>query len=210
MAMFVYLDEAGDTGFKFRQGSSRYFIITLLLVDDPIPIQAAIDDLRVQFGFAPRNEFKFSHTRPNVRLAFLRMMRSQAILVRALIIDKPMIPQPPPWQGEAIYHYLVRLLLSNDDGAIQDAIVVLDESVKSKKSKQLLATYLRRTLNIDPASPKVRGIRYHDSRSDNLIQAADMVSGAIYAKYHRGDASFLNILRPKISALREWPSANTN
>jgi Protein of unknown function (DUF3800) len=39
--MHVYIDESGDTGFKFRSGSSRYFVVTLLLVDDPIPLHQA-------------------------------------------------------------------------------------------------------------------------------------------------------------------------
>ncbi len=48
--MFVYLDESGDTGFKFRRGSSKYFVVTLLLVEDPIPVQIAIDELRSELN----------------------------------------------------------------------------------------------------------------------------------------------------------------
>jgi hypothetical protein len=51
--MFVYLDESGDAGFKFRQNSSRYFIVTLLLVEDPIPLQGAVDGLRAQLWSCP-------------------------------------------------------------------------------------------------------------------------------------------------------------
>jgi hypothetical protein len=42
--MYIYLDESGDTGFKFRQGSSRYFVVALLLVDDPIPLHQEIHE----------------------------------------------------------------------------------------------------------------------------------------------------------------------
>ncbi|MBA2754312.1 MAG: DUF3800 domain-containing protein [Chloroflexia bacterium] len=52
MAMFVYLDESGDTGFTFDSGSSAFFVITLLLVDDPIPFQTAISRLRQELGMA--------------------------------------------------------------------------------------------------------------------------------------------------------------
>ena len=50
--MFVYLDESGDTGFKFPN-SSRYFVIALLLIEDPIPFHAAIEDLRRTIGIRP-------------------------------------------------------------------------------------------------------------------------------------------------------------
>lgn len=208
--MFVYLDESGDTGFKFRQGSSRYFVVTLLLVDDPIPMQVAIDDLRERLGFAPTNEFKFSNSSGLVREAFLRLVIRQECSVRALVIDKTLMTRPHMQKRETFYNFLVKLILTHDNGTIRDALVILDESVKSKKSKQELTTYLRRALNTDPANPKVRGIRYHDSRSDNLIQAVDMLSGAIYAKYHRGDPTYIRILRSKIGDLWEWRPRETH
>ncbi len=65
--MFVYLDESGDPGFKFNQGSSRYFVITLLLVADPIPFHNAVDDLRRSLGFALDNEFKWVNSSAEVR-----------------------------------------------------------------------------------------------------------------------------------------------
>jgi len=73
--MFVYLDESGDTGFKFNQGSSRYFVITLLLVTDPIPIHAAIDELRISLGFDRGNEFTWVNSSRDVRWAFLQMLQ---------------------------------------------------------------------------------------------------------------------------------------
>jgi len=76
--MFVYLDESGDTGFRFARNSSRYFVITLLLVDDPIPFKAAVDALRESLGFAPGNEFKFYKSSEDVRWAFLRTLVAQA------------------------------------------------------------------------------------------------------------------------------------
>src|SRR3712207_4510470 len=185
--MFVYVDESGDTGFKFDRGSSRYFVITLLLVDDPIPMQAAIDDLRERLGFTRGNEFKFYRSSEKVRLAFLDMLRRQAFMARVLVVDKTLVGRPGLHEREAFSASLVRLILQHDEGTIADAMVVLDESFMGKKSKQDLATYLRRALNTDPLAPRIRGVRYHNSRSDNLIQAADMLSGAIYARYHRSE-----------------------
>ena len=96
------------------------------------------------------------------------------------------------------------MVLTYDNGMIQNAMLVLDESVKSRQSKKAFASYLRRGLNSDPTLPKVRDVRYHASHTDNLIQAADMVAGAIYAAYHRGDRTYLDFLRPKIADLWVW------
>ena len=183
MAMFVSLDESGDTGFKFDQGSSRYFVITLLLIDDPLPVHTAIEQVRQDLGFAPGNEFKFYQSSHDVRLAFLRVLRRQAVTARILVIDKTLFTRPQMRKRETFYHFLVRMILEHDHDSIADAMVILDESTKSRKSKQELTTYLRKALNTDPRSPKIRGVRDHDSRSDNLVQAADMGAGAVYAKF---------------------------
>jgi hypothetical protein len=52
--MYVYLDESGDTGFAFRRGSRRYFVIALLLVEDPIPIHQAVHDIRLELELVYR------------------------------------------------------------------------------------------------------------------------------------------------------------
>ena len=105
---------------------------------------------------------------------------------------------------DTFYNFLVQMILRHDDGSIQDATLILDESVQDKRSKQALTTYLRRSLNSTSQPLKIRAVRYHDSQSDNIIQAADMVSGAVYAAYHRGNSRYLNQIRLRITDLREW------
>ncbi len=202
--MFVYLDESGDTGFKFTAGSSRYFVVTLLLVDDPLPLHAAIVSLRESLGFAATNEFKFYSSSEDVRVSFLRMLRRQNFSVRVLVVDKTLMTQPHMQKRETFYNFLVRMVLTYDNATIRDATLILDESVKSKKSKQRFTAYLRRALNVDKTQRKISGIRYHASDTDTLIQAADMVSGAVYAKYRRGDESYFAIIRSKVGDLWEW------
>jgi hypothetical protein len=202
--MFVYLDESGDTGFKFNQGSSRYFVITLMLVTDPIPFHNAIDDLRDSLGFAPGNEFKWVNSSADVRWSFLRLLRKQDFAARVLVIDKMLMTAPHMRNRETFYNFLVRLILTHDDGTIRDAVLILDESVKSRKSKQQLASYLRQALNLGPGGRKIVDVRYHKSHADNLVQAVDMVTGAIYTRYHRGNSEYLDYIKVKIGDLWEW------
>lgn len=204
VARVVYLDESGDTGFKFNHGSTRYFVVTLLLVDDPIAVQAAIEELRGSLGFASSNEFKFSNSSHEVRIAFLEMMRRQNVSIRALVIDKTLMTQPHMRQRETFYQFLVKMVLTYDNGTIQNAMLVLDESVKSRKSKKQFTPYLRRSLNSGPNLSKIRDVRYHTSPSDNLIQAADMLCGAVYAMYHVDKDGYFWIIRSQVHDLWEW------
>lgn len=206
--MFVYLDESGDTGFKFDRGSSRFFVVTLLLVDDPLPFHTAIDALRESLGFAASNEFKWYHSSEDTRMAFLRMALKQSVVGRVLVIDKTLMTRPQMRKRETFYNFVVQMILKHDNGAISNAIVILDESVKSKKSKQELTTYLRKSLNSDPKDRKIRDVKYHPSHSDNLIQASDMLSGAVYASFHKADARYLDLIRARIADLWEWRPNN--
>lgn len=197
--MFVYLDESGDTGFKFNKGSSRYFVVTILLTPDPLPLNTAIDDLRSSLNFRPDHEFKFYNTRPVDRLAFLRVLNRHEVLFRALVVDKHELTRPHMRDREVFYNYLLKMLLKYDNQRIQDATLIIDQRDKGKKSKQSLATYLRRGLNNEiNGYGKIKAIRYHESRRDNLIQAVDMVAGSIHTKCRDGNHQYCQIIRTKL------------
>lgn len=117
---------SSDTGFKFDKGSSRYFIVTLLLVTDPLPLHAAVEDLRRQLGYREDHEFKFYGSHPDVRGQFMRMLRRHDLLIRALVVDKHLITRPEIRNREAFYSLLVRMLLAHDGGRLSDASLILD------------------------------------------------------------------------------------
>lgn len=197
--MFVYLDESGDTGFKFNKGSSRFFVVTILLIDDPIPLNAAIDDLRVGLRFPPHYEFKFYHSHDSVRCEFLREVRKHEVLFRSLVVDKQSLTRPEMQKRESFYSYLVRMLLEHDNGLIQDAFLILDEREKGSKNKQSLSTYLRKHLNTpENGHNKIKDVKYHQSHRDNLIQVVDMVAGAVNAKFTRSQDHYYHIIKSKM------------
>lgn len=202
MGGFVYLDESGDTGLKFQQGSSRYFVVTMLITPDPLPLNSAIDDLRKQLHFGERHEFKFTTSDPRVRTAFLRTLTRHDLLIRSLVVDKMKLSSTRNWKSETFYNRLIKLLLMHDNGRLDDCKLILDERQKGKKSKQNLATWLRRELNRDEeGARKISDIRYHESHRDNLLQAVDMASGAIYAHIARGNSTYLKIIQVKMDDL---------
>lgn len=164
VGMFVYLDESGDTGFKFSKGSSRYFVVTILLTPDPVPLNSAIDDLRAELGFRREHEFKFYNSQDHVRHAFLRVLTKHDVLLRSLIVDKHQLTQPHMRKRETFYNYLLGLLLKHDNDRINDATLIIDQRDKGRKSKQGLATYLRKSLNTKANGyRKIKDVRYHES-----------------------------------------------
>jgi len=205
LGMFVYLDETGDTGFKFDRGSSRFFLVTILLVPDPLPLNSAIDDLRSAMHFTADYEFKFMKSSHKIRCEFLKTIIRHDALIRCLVVDKSQLTQPHMRKRETFYNYLVKLLLKYDNGRLEDARLILDQREKGKKSKQGLATYLRREINpLNGGMRKIADVRYHESHRDNLLQAVDMVSGAINAYYAKDQPEYRQILQGRIDDIWEF------
>jgi len=64
--MLVFVDEAGDTGSKLDKGSSRYFIVTLVLFEENEEAEAAdtrINLLRRDLSLAADFEFTLMRRR---------------------------------------------------------------------------------------------------------------------------------------------------
>jgi len=206
--MQIYLDESGDTGFKFHRGSSRYFVVALLMVDDPLPLHEAIRDLRARLTWPETREFKFVHTHPEARVTFFRAIRRYPFLIHALVVDKSRLHEPELRKKEAFYGKLVTLALQESMDDIADALLIMDESFKGKGSKMNLTTHLRQTINVaNNETPRtIKDVRYHQSHRDNLLQIIDMVAGAVARAYEGGDDQYLRLLRPRLTGVTLYPS----
>jgi len=59
--MLVFVDEAGDTGFKFADNSSRYFVVTLVIFEDEEQVEQTGErilrhGIRARPALAPRRQ----------------------------------------------------------------------------------------------------------------------------------------------------------
>jgi len=203
--MYVYLDESGDTGFKIRRGgSSRYFTVVLLLVDDPIPLHQAVHDLRLRLSLPEAYEFTFGSTGREYRIAFFEAIRPFAFEVRALVIDKEDSTVPRLHGSFAMYQYLVGLILAQERDGLRDRTLVIDESVQSKGAQAKLATALRQVVSAKQHGNEtaIKTIVFHRWHQDNLIQVAVMAAGAVARAHERGAARYLRLLGRKLRVTR--------
>jgi Protein of unknown function (DUF3800) len=196
--MHLFLDESGDTGFKFRLGSTPVFVIALVVVNDPAPLDHAVERIRQQYKLPPRYEFKFSETADRLKERFLRGIQDHDFFVRAIVIDKTMIYSERLREKHWFYNYVTKLVLKHDDGLIHEATLVVDKRLPGIVKRRHFDTYLRRELNI--GYRRIREIKHRESARENLLQVADMVVGAIHRRYGpKQDASFLNLISRQLS-----------
>lgn len=206
--MYIYLDESGDTGFKFKQGSTIYFVVALLLVDDLLPLHQAVNDLRDALGKPQSYEFKFSSTGHDNRIAFFNAIKRYPFCVQALVARKPPLTSERLHSKECFYDYITKMALRSNLDAICDRTLVIDRRFKDKAPQARLSTYLRHELNSLGSSarpPTLRDVVYHDSGEDNLLQVADMVVGAINRTYKEGDGQYQHLFRRRIEQIEMFP-----
>lgn len=206
MVRFAYIDESGDTGFKhLGKGTSDYFVIALLLVDDPGPVLAGISSLREEFGMSQHEEIKFSKTSEARRTRILQELRRHDISVRGLVVHKALLfGQPESRNQELLFGTLVRHALVRNCEALEETTVIIDEYVRSKHRQREMNAAIRQALNRGQEGRRIREIVHRKSHSDGLIQAADMASGAIYASRAHGNDRYLGLIRARVHEIWDW------
>ncbi len=178
--MIVFVDEAGDTGLKLNQGSSQFFIITLVIFDQNDEAAACdqrITLLRRELGLRKVFEFHFNETPRRLKKIFFEAVVPYNFFYVSIIVNKKNLYGEAFKFKNSFYKYTCSLVFDSAKPYLENAIVVFDGS-GSRQFKQELATYLRQRMN-DDAIVRVRKVKMQDSKRTNLIQLADMVCGAI-------------------------------
>ena len=183
--MLVFVDDSGDAGFKLEKGSSRFFVIALVIFDDELEAEktaVAIKELRRELRFPEDVEFKFFKSKHSVREKFLQALTPFQFRIRCLVVDKKLIHSPELRNSKnSFYSYIIKMVLAHSDGSILDAKIKIDGSGDRVFRKNFF-TYLRRELNTTNKKI-INQCRLVDSKSNVLIQMADMIAGTIRRSY---------------------------
>jgi hypothetical protein len=202
--MIVFIDESGDPGFKLQSGSSPVFAAAMVIFDSVEASRTTgdnISNLRSEIGIKP--EFKFSKCKPVFRDRFFNDVRADAFCVRAIVVQKrPISSHRLQTVKEEFYRFFIKSMVRFDDGALQNAKVIIDGS-----GDREFRLDLKRHLKRHSAPGAISDVRIKDSRRDSLLQLADMCAGAI-ARSYRTDrptpARWRNILAPRIEDVWEF------
>lgn len=204
---FAYLDESGDldfTGIGASSGATEFFAMALLFVDDPVTVYAAVDAIKDRFRMRRTEEFKFSKTAHDRRCAFLEELRRHDIVICALVVNKAVIAELPGAGNERLaYRDLVRRTIIRHREEFDQTKLVLDEYVRGKRAQQQFNSWLRNCVNTDDLR-RLDDIAHEDSANSNMIQAVDMVAGAIRRSRSIGDDRYLRIIQPRIRQIWDW------
>lgn len=192
--MLVFIDESGDPGLKLAKGSSPTFVVCLVAFktkEEANFARAAISAAAINLSVKP--EFKFSDSRDYVRDEFFKALMTFDFHVRAIVVQKAKIYSPVlRTDRERFYSFFVKSMLRFDNGLLK-AKVMLDGS-GDRSFRNELSGYLRKHTE----KGAIQKFVFADSRSDNLVQLADMCTGAI-ARSYRSDRTDAHRWREKLA-----------
>jgi hypothetical protein len=206
--MLVFIDESGDSGMKGKPGSSSHFIITAVCFQDVAVANAcdkAIDRLRQSCFRNDWAEFHFNTCSNRIRESFLSSVVDFDFRYWSLVLDKALLRGQGLSQRSAFYDYAAKLLLEMGTAHLNDAVICLDKS-GSRDFYSHMHKVLRES--VDSSNRMIRRIKSEPSHSNNLLQLADMICGAVARSYYRTKESsqtFRASIQAKEDAVRIWP-----
>lgn len=207
--MLVFIDESGDTGLEPGSGTSKYFVICMVIFEDneeALACDKRVELPRRELGLPQDFEFHFRRNSNRIREAFLKAILPYQFFHYGIVISKEKLFGDGFKNKESFYKYASGLLFENAKEKLDMAAVVIGASGR-KLFKYQLATYLKKRINA-PDRRRIKKVKLQDSKGNNLLQLADMVAGSVARSYSSGkkdSRKFRDILNPREIHVQVWP-----
>lgn len=177
MSNYHFADEWGDTGLRSPHSSS-HFIIVLVQLPERSPI-SPLTVLRAERKLSSDFEFKFHRTDGSLKSAFFSAIKPLDFQVQAIVLEKTR--EQRQFVGSdgphLIADMLAELVLHPAGMTIVQDTLVLDGATPSQR--RLVRLQISQLCRTSDRSRPFRKIISGDSTSEDGLQIADMVAGAI-------------------------------
>lgn len=206
--MLVFVDESGDSGIKGKQGSSAYFVITAVIFEENEAAEecdAEIEGLRRLLFRGANREFHFNKLSDHFCEEFFKGIAKHGFFHISFALNKTKLYGPGFSYKDSFYKYTANLLFENAKPYLREASVVIDRT-GNREFRQQLEKYLKRKINTD--GQIIRKVKTEPSHSNNLIQLADMVCGAVARSLRdekSGNMRFRKLIGHRELGVQLWP-----
>jgi len=199
--MLVFIDESGDAGFKIGRGSSHHFVVSCVIFNDKEDVRRInqlMENIRKEMRLNEDYEFRFSESSKRVKDGFFDRIRDGKFKYRGILITKGDIFSRELIESTDNFHRFVvkEMLKYNRD--LKDADIYIDK-LGDKTFKKEWKRYLLREVNEDKKCKKIKSVNFRNSRTNNPIQLADMISGAVRRSFvdEPGSVIYRDLIKDK-------------
>jgi hypothetical protein len=195
---YILLDESGDLGFSFDKGSSKYFVMAVLVTDNKRALEKIVRI--VHKGIPAKKKLGVLHAyhdKPITRIRFLKRLANSGCKTFMLVVDKRKLADKTKKDPE-LYEYLAetllaRLFMSRSQELSKTVILIASRREKGKSSdsrfKERVESKIKSCCSVDI------DIKICTPAQEKALQAVDVVSWAIFRKYEEGDNEYFNLIK---------------
>lgn len=196
-------DEAGDVSFTFASGASRYFVVAMVATENPDRMRQQLAELRQNSGLPAQYEFSFHRlsSRP-LRARVFHALAESDFEAWAIIVDKTSLPDVFRLMPRlSFYLYFVsELICAIPLQKRESATLILDQF----GSPEQVRRELRRVLKVRGIQRSFKRVLVRRSKSESLIQVADLIAGAILRRDSKNDSEAHEFIQGKLKQVIEF------
>ncbi len=208
--MLVFIDESGDSGFKFGRGSSTYFVVTAVIFGSNFNADAcdrSIEELRRTLRVSPFYEFHFAESPDSIRERFLCRAVTERFAYHAFVLNKRKLYGEMFQDATTFYNFAVSIVCENARPLLVDAKVVIDKC-GDRAFKRQLEKHLKQKMTDEDGTCRIRKVGMEASHTNNLVQLADMICGAVARSFNAEGAAawrFRRLIQSREKRVQLWP-----
>ena len=110
----AYMDESGDEGFRFGDGSSEWFVLSAVITRRATDFATVklVDEVRRALGKPDRKPLHFKNLRHEHRLLYVDQVSRASLKTASVLVHKPSLQEPEKFRERyRLYFYATRYLL---------------------------------------------------------------------------------------------------
>jgi hypothetical protein len=202
---YIFLDESGELGFK--DSSSKYFVITLLICDESeiYALRRIIKKVReklIKKKLKRYPEIKGNNSSDKIRIEVLQRFMKTNAEVFTIILEKSKVYEYLKDKKNKLYNYISNLILNECSLENDSVCLVVDKSKTNRSLREDFDNYIRNNINQKNSSCRLI-IKHENSQKEACLQVLDFISWAIFRNYEYNDSKFIEIIKDKIVIKKE-------
>ncbi|MEI6234413.1 MAG: DUF3800 domain-containing protein, partial [Planctomycetota bacterium] len=199
---YHFADESGDPGNVNMIGSSRFFIFTMVELDNSNPLHQ-MEQFKRSLYLPNSFEIKFHKSKAKQKVMFFDLIRHVNFRIRSIVVDKTKLQAHSKLRSAQGQDFMIDCLASlcvrHEIAPIENDFLIVDAAKHEfLKALRIRISTLCVTGNKTKPFKKITGMDSH--RCDGL-QLADMIAGAIRRYVEYNEVEYYKKIESKIDDL---------
>ncbi len=150
-------------------------------------------------------EFHFSHCSNRVREAFLKTVNHETFKYAGFVVDKRRLYGERFTKPKEVYEFAVGIVCQQVRALLDNSKIIIDKN-GDRAFKNKLKKTLKKQMTDSAGNCTIKKVVMEASHSNELLQLADMVCGALTRSHSSSDDRFRDLIRGKEKFVQRWPS----